>query len=397
VRIRSDLRELLPRAFEPPLLFAIFLDLVGFGMTFPDVQLRAQHYGAPGWMIGLILASYYPVQMIASPRWGRLSDRIGRKPVLLICSTLSAGSMVIYALGGNLWAMLFSRMAAGLGAANVVTAQAYVADTIPEPGLAAALGRVSAAVSLGLVAGPVIGGALASHGGNLLLGLAAAAASGLGAVWIFFTVPNLPPGDRRTAAEAARPLSLLSQSSPLLRLFVVASIGWLALACLEGTFGRLLEHNLRFGPMEFGILLTLEAGVAFMQGILFPFFSKWLRPDALLRVSYLLQAVGLGFMPFAGSFSALAVFCTLFGIGLGLAGPTIHAAASAITPADRQGELFGMLQSSRAVGFLIGPIIGGVLFDWRPAVPYLSAAGVLMLAILLVRRSAARPSPAAAP
>src|ERR1051326_7538926 len=112
-------------AIELPLLFAIFLDLVGFGMTFPDVQLRARQYGAPGWMIGAILASYYLVQMTASPFWGRLSDRIGRKPVLLLCGMLSAISMVIYALGNNLWAMLFSRLAAGLGAANGGIAQAY--------------------------------------------------------------------------------------------------------------------------------------------------------------------------------------------------------------------------------------------------------------------------------
>src|ERR1051326_4855139 len=88
-------------AAELPLLFAIFLDLVGFGMTFPDVQIRAQQYGAPGWMIGTVLASYYLVQMVAPPRWGRLSDRIGRKPVLLLCGLLSAASMVIYALGNR--------------------------------------------------------------------------------------------------------------------------------------------------------------------------------------------------------------------------------------------------------------------------------------------------------
>src|SRR5713226_9310658 len=119
-------------AIELPLLFAIFLDLVGFGMTFPDVQLRAQKYGAPGWMIGAILASYYVVQMIASPRWGRLSDRTGRKPILLTCGLLSAVSMVIYALGNNLTVMLLSRLAAGFGAANVVIAQAYITDAKDE-------------------------------------------------------------------------------------------------------------------------------------------------------------------------------------------------------------------------------------------------------------------------
>jgi MFS family permease len=117
---------------ELPLLFAIFLDLVGFGMTFPDVQLRAQQYGAPGWMIGIILSSYYLVQMLMSPRWGRLSDHIGRKPVLILCGALSAASMVLYALGNSVGAMLLSRVAAGFGAANVVIAQAYLTEASEE-------------------------------------------------------------------------------------------------------------------------------------------------------------------------------------------------------------------------------------------------------------------------
>ncbi len=174
---------------EPPLLFAIFLDLVGFGMMFPDVQLRAERYGATGWLIGIVLASYYLVQMIASPLWGRLSDRISRKTVLVLCGSLSVGSMVIYALGQTLGAMLFSRIVAGVGAANVVIAQAYLSDSSEEATRATAQGRMSAAISAGLVLGPVIGGVLAYRGGNFLLGMVAATASGIGLLWIIVAVP----------------------------------------------------------------------------------------------------------------------------------------------------------------------------------------------------------------
>jgi DHA1 family multidrug resistance protein-like MFS transporter len=383
---KQSMRGILPRSFEAPLLFAIFLDLVGFGMMFPDVQLRAQEYGAPGWLIGVILASYYPVQMVASPVWGRLSDRVGRKPVLLICGGISAGSMIIYALGGSVWAMLLSRMAAGLGAANVVTAQAYIADSTSEIERAGALGRMSAAVSLGLVAGPVIGGALASFGGNFLLGMVAAAASGLGTLWIFLTVPHRKPVERVGVTTHLPPFSHLLQERLLLRLFIVASVGWLALGCLEGTFGRLIQHNLGYGRMEFGLLLSLEAGVAFIQGILYPAAAARFSPGTLLRASYVLEAVGLAAMPFATGLGWLILFCSMFGIGLGAAGPTINAAASDLTPPSRQGELFGLLQSSRALGFLMGPILGGMLFDWKAAAPYLAAGCVMALASLFVQR-----------
>ncbi|MCW3051761.1 MAG: Arabinose efflux permease [Chthonomonadales bacterium] len=365
-------------SIELPLLFAIFLDLVGFGMTFPDVQLRAQTYGAPGWMIGAILSSYYLVQMIASPRWGKLSDRKGRKPVLLLCGALSAASMVIYALGNSLGAMLLSRLAAGFGAANVVIAQAYLTDATDEQARAAAQGRMSAAVSAGLVLGPVIGGFLAQKGGNFLLGMAAAAASGLGAIWILIAVPSqVAPGARET--EEDRPgFSLLKDHSALRRLFFVAIIGWFALACLEGTLGRLIQHTRGYGQLEFGLLLSVEAVVAVIQGALYPAFARRLGADALLVLSYLLQAIGLALMPFAPGLPTLILLSTLFGLGVGLATPTINGRASVLTPPGRQGEVFGLLQSSRALGFLFGPILGGLLFDVRAEAPYLTAAACLI-------------------
>ena len=367
-----------PVAIELPLLFAIFLDLVGFGMTFPDVQLRAQQYGAPGWMIGLILASYYPVQMIASPRWGRLSDRIGRKPVLILCGVLSAGSMVIYALGNNLVAMLLSRIAAGFGAANVVIAQAYLSDAKNEKDRAAAQGRMSAAVSAGLVLGPVIGGFLAQKGGNFLLGMSAAAASGLGALWILIAVPSQTAPDSREPTKKRVDFSLLKDHSALRRLFFVAVIGWFALACLEGTFGRLIQHKLGFGQLEFGLLLSVEAIVAVIQDAFYAPIAGRLGPGKLLGLSYVLQGVGLALMPFAPGLAVLTLLSVLFGLGVGLATPTINGRASVLTPPSRQGEVFGLLQSSRAFGFLFGPILGGLLFDARAEAPYLTAGACLL-------------------
>jgi MFS family permease len=379
-------REPLTGRAELPLLFAIFLDLVGFGMMFPDVQLRAQEYGAPGWLIGVILASYYLVQMVVSPHWGRLSDRIGRKPVLLLCGATSAASMVVYALGHNTWWMFASRLAAGFGAANVVVAQAYIADTTPESDRAPALGRVNAAVSAGLVLGPVIGGFLAARGGNFLLGMTAAAASGIGVLWILVGVPHQAP---TTAAPVvhSRPRALLQGNPALVRLVAVAVVGWFALASLEGTFGRLIQHNLGFGQMEFGLLLGLEAGVACMQGVFYQPISQRMNGANLLRASYGMQAVGLGLMPFAPGLWALILLSILFGVGLGIAGPTINGMASGLTTSDRQGELFGLLQSCRAMGFLVGPILGGVLFDWKPAAPYIGAFAIMAIAALAVAKT----------
>jgi MFS family permease len=364
--------------FEPPLLFAIFLDLVGFGMMFPDIQLRAEQFGASGGMIGVVLASYYLVQMCASPFWGRLSDRFGRKPTLLLCSSISAGSMLIYALGQSVEAMLLSRIMAGLGAANVATAQAYLAETQDEATRAIAQGRMSAAISAGLVLGPVIGGFLAHQGGNRLLGLTAATASGIGLLWIIVGVPAQDKPKTVAPVSDFRAIPLLKNHDDLQRLFLLAIVGWFALACLEGTFGRLIERTLHYGQLELGLLLSVEAIVAVVQAGVFAYFARRFAPDTLMGISYLLQALGLGLMPFAPHLGGLIVLSISFGCGVGLVTPTINGRASMLTPEARQGEVFGLLQSARAIGFLLGPILGGVLFDVRPEIPYVLSAGVLL-------------------
>lgn len=370
------------------IFLAIFFDLVGFGMTFPDLQLRAQDFGAPGWLIGTVLATYSVVQMAASPAWGLLSDRIGRKPALIACTVLSAVSMVLYALAGNVAGIWVSRVAAGLGAANVAIAQAYIADTTPGERRAAALGKMSAAVSGGLLFGPVIGGWLAEAGGNYLVGMSAASASALGLLCILAAAPGKPtaPKDENPLAKTSR-TALLRDFPALKRLFLVAFVGWFALACLEGTFGRLIQHNLGFGRIEFGMLLSFEALVALVvQGVLFTAIERRLPGRPLLRAGYLLQAAGLILMPFAPGLGLLFFAGLLYGLGVGASNPAINGLASVAVSPARQGELFGLLQSSRAFGFMAGPVIGGIMFDWVPASPYLAAGLALALAAILAAK-----------
>jgi MFS family permease len=384
-------RRLDPR--ELPLLFAIFLDLVGFGMAFPDLQLRAEQFakdsgiGKPGLLIGLLLSSYFAVQLVASPRWGKLSDRVGRKPILLVCTALSSTSMLIYAEAHSVWLILASRILAGLAAANVVVAQAYIADTSTDEDRTAKQGRVSSAILIGLVAGPAIGGELAHYGGNRLLGFVAAGASALSLLWIFIAIPP-----HREAVKPREPgrapvidLRLLKEFPELRRIFLYAASGWFVLACLEGTFGRLIEHNLGFGQREFGWIFGYESLIGAGVGIVLAWVSRRLREESILRLGYLAEGIGLAATPLAPSLLVLFAASTVYALGLGFVNPTINAAGSRMAPEDRQGELFGLLQGSRSLGFLVGPMIGGILFDWHPNLPYFLAAGVAVALALVVR------------
>lgn len=375
------------------LLFAIFLDMVGFGMVIPDVQTRLEAQGASGAVIGAILSSYFLVQTLISPLWGRISDRMGRKPVLLLCGSLSALSFLAYALALQPVGILLCRILAGFAAANVVVAQAYLADTTKNDASArtALLGRMGAAITAGLVLGPALGGWLSDVGGNRLLGFVAAEASASGVLWLLLAVPHVPPAPPEETSPAVRrrwfpvDLSLLA-STPLLRpLLVFATVSFFSLACLEGTFGRLIKHRLGYGPREFGFIFGYEALVGVVtQTLLLDALRKRFSPRRLLCGAYLLQGVGLGLTPFAPNLAALFGLSTLYAVGSGVAGPVLNGLCSDATPKEKQGEMFGLLQSARSLGFLVGPTLGGALFDFRMDAPYLMAGGVMVVAALLI-------------
>jgi MFS family permease len=382
---------------ELPLYFAVFLDLVGFGMPFMDLQLRAEEFGAAGWMIGAILASYNVVQLFVSPFWGSLSDRVGRKPILLICTALSAGSMLVYALFPSLLGILLSRIFAGMAAANVVVGQAYLADITAEEHRKRAMGRVSASIMLGLIAGPALGGYVASQYGSSALGFAAAGASALSFLWILIGVKPIKPSQpsRISGNTLVFNVRAIAGLPGLGRLLAIAAAGWFVLACLEGTFARLVQATQQLskaGAVQLASnLFSLESLVGAGAGLLLAWLAVRLSSGALLRLGYLLQAFGVALFPLAPDVPALVVGSVLFALGAGIVSPTINALASELTPENQQGLLFGMLQSTRSVGFIIGPILGGAMFDMAPGLPYYLAAGVGLIAALAVWLPAKTP------
>ncbi|MBS1713850.1 MAG: MFS transporter [Armatimonadetes bacterium] len=388
---------------EATLFVLAFLDMLGFSMLIPDVQLRLDALLPPlrdpatGWdwkgaVIGLVLSSMFIVQILVSSGWGRLSDRIGRKPVVVICTAVSAASMGVYALATNPAHILLSRILAGLGAANIAVAQAYIADLAATGSKVAAMGRIGAAISAGLVAGPAIGGRLSDAGGNALLGAVACGASAAGALLALIVLPSLPVTPRESKPKGN--LDILRTVPGLTRVFVVIVIGWFALATLEGTFGRLIHATLGLGTKEFGDVFSYESLLGLVvQGLLVGIVAKKFSSTAVLRVCYVLMGLGLALFPYAPSLPAIFAASTVYGIGTSIANPTANALCSQLTPEERQGEMFGLLQSARSFGFMVGPLLGGAIFDAWHAGPYLLAMAVCVCAALAVPRI---PQPEAA-
>ena len=370
------------RRARDAILMLAFADLVGFGMLIPSVQLRAESLGARGWLIGALLSSMFVVQTIASPLWGGLSDRVGRKPVVLACTALSAISMLVYAQAASVWIILATRVLAGLGAANVSTAQAALADASSPERRTALMGQAGAAVSAGLILGPALGGFLSARGGAALVGHVAAACSLVGLVAFAVLFPAVAPRlKEKKDEEKGSAFPLLARNRLLLALFAVATVGWFALACLEGTFGRLMERNFGRGAEIFGAVFAYESLLAVgVQGLLVGPAQRCLGERRLLIVAFVLQGAGLAAMPFVGSVPVLFAASTVYALGNSLVNPCVNGWCSRITPERQQGAMFGLLQSARSLGFMVGPSLGGAMFDLRPSAPYVLAGGVSIVA-----------------
>ncbi|ARU42132.1 hypothetical protein CCB80_13670 [Armatimonadetes bacterium Uphvl-Ar1] len=373
-----------------PLIVAVGLDLAGFTMIIPDIQLRAEaflereNWQLPpflsvGVLIGFILSSMFIVQFFVSPIWGAKSDVWGRKRVFLGCTLLSALSMGIYAIAWSSPILLLSRILAGLGGANVAVAQASIADGSREEVRTAALGKMSAAQSVGLICGPAIGGFVAEYLGSQWVGWIGMGMSLTGAflVWRFGHFGRAAEvGTRRKFGFGP----LVREFPRLLPLVVLAGAAWFSLSALEGTFARLLDQTWSYGQREFGMLFSFEAVIGLViQAVVLGVIIKYVKDPVLLVGSYLLQGIGLAMTPFAPGLSGLFLASFLYAVGTSVANPTVNGLCSKAVSEDRQGEVFGVIQSARSVGFMLGPLVGGALFDFWSPLPYLFAGGICVL------------------
>ena len=372
-----------PKLPEALVLGAIFLDLFGFGMLIPDVQYRAEHLGMPGWEIGAALTVTFIIQFILSPIWGHASDRYGRKLILVTCALFSATGLFTYGFASVGWVIFASRALSGIGGANIAIAQAYLSDIYSAEARTAALGRLGAVVSTGLIVGSAsLSLSFVNHEN---IGLIAGTLSFCGAGLLL----ALPRGEVSEPTKERRILfdfGLLRDFPALKALVLVAVVAWFSLATLEGTFGRLIERTLHFHQAQFGQVFALEGVVGVIaQGVLLGWLVRKTPDGPRLRIAYLAQGAGLALMPFAPSLAALFLMSALYAAGSGVANGTINGLCSRLAPQARQGELFGLMQGARSVGFAVGPTVGGALFDRWYSAPYFLAGGTCIAAALLVR------------
>jgi len=391
-----------------PMLVAfvtVLLDLIGFGIIIPIQPFYAEHYNASPTLVTLLGASYSAMQFFFAPMWGRLSDRIGRRPVMLTSISLGILGYVLFGFASSLWMLFAARMLAGFGGANIGAAQSIVADTTSGKDRAKGMGLIGAAFGLGFIIGPALGGAL----GQISLEAPAFGAAGLGLLNLVLALRLLPETRRVGGApsHAARKvfsfhdLSATARIPNVGRLLALVLVSVTGMALMEQALGLFIEQ-VYLDPVAYPpgshdayshaagltawVLIAVGVTATVVQGGLIGRLSARFGERTLMRTGSVIMAVALGLIPVvgeAGPFLLLVAVGALLAVGSGVLNPSITAFLSRSVSSDVQGATLGLSQSLGALGRTLGPAASGLLFEAGRDLPFFAAAGFLVLAAVL--------------
>lgn len=373
-----------PRSARALLLATVFLDVAGFGMILPLLPFYAQRYGADPFRVGALFACYSLGQALCAPVLGRLSDRFGRRPVLLVALAANAASLVALAFAESFAVLFAARTLSGMAAANFSIAQACVADSTPPQGRTRGLGAIGAAFGLGFVFGPGIGGAL-SLLGQRAVPLGAALLAALNFALVALRLPESLPPERRSPLRASSlvPFAGLRRAGrPVLGLLALFFIVVLAFSIMEGTLALYCERRFGFGVAETSALfVTIGLVVAAVQGGAMGRLVARFGERRLTIAGIVLMALGLVAIPEAPLVLALAGACAVLAIGSGIHQPSLLGLLSRSSAEDVQGETLGLGRSMQALARTLGPLWGGWSFQALGAAwPFWSASLVMAAA-----------------
>ena len=354
----------------------VALDLVGFGIVVPILGRYAERFGANGLQVGLMFASFSIAQMVFAPILGRISDKVGRKPVIVFSLIGTAIGSFVTGAAGALWVLFLGRILDGASGASVAVAQGAVADIAPPEQRARLMGMMGAAFGVGFVVGPALGGLAALGGPHVPFYLAGSIAA-VNAVAAMIRLPETKPDTSHITEKHQRGSAL----SPALKRFaLVGFLSMLGFAGFEATFSIWGQKQFGFTEGSASIVFVFVGVtlVAVQGGLIGPLTEK-LGSRKLLRIGLSLVAVGLLLLGVTTTWPLLFVALFLLSIGQGVSGPSGGALVAELAPVERRGEAIGYQQSTAAFGRVAGPVMAGALFDHVGiSAPFL-VSGVLIL------------------
>jgi multidrug resistance protein len=399
------------------IFLTVFIDLIGFGIIVPFIPSYSEHLGAHGIVIGVIFASYSAMQFIFSPIWGRLSDRHGRRPVLLISTAGAALSYVLFARSTGLenhtlalWLIVASRVFAGICGGNITVAQAYIADITPPENRSKRMGLIGMAFGLGFILGPFIGAESMSLWGDTGPGWVAAGLCAANFLLAYFILTESHQPD----SDQAPPRPHLDQWLHTLRtpkvgfLVVTFFLATFCFSCFESTLTLLVgaNFNLNFkhdatSARTVGYLFVYCGLIgALVQGGAIGRLVKKMGEPKLIALSLVLTAASFAWLPYLKGTSNLTwkvlfqhdglpwvwllLALALLSVGTSLTRPPLFGMLSNLTSANEQGATIGVAQGAGSLARIFGPLFATSLLSYSSALPYLVCAAVLLVATVLV-------------
>jgi DHA1 family tetracycline resistance protein-like MFS transporter len=386
-----------------PIFLIVFVGLLGFGIILPLLPLYAEQFGASPLTIGVLLASYSLMQLVATPYLGALSDRIGRRPVLLISQIGTVLSFILLGLANSLPLLFVARILDGISGGNISTAQAYISDIADEEGRAKAFGLIGAAFGLGFILGPAIGGILSQGTNYHVPAFAAAAISFVSLLLTIFVLPESLPKEKRNTYRAPRIIDTVAlrralgyeQLGLLLLIFFVFN---LSQAGFQGLFALFGQRKFSFGARETGYVLAYVGLLAVLVqgGGIGPIVRRF-GERRTLQVGLMLGSVGLLWAGFAASWHVLLVALVPVAIGLGVAAPTANSLITRESPPSERGQILGIGQAFAALARVVGPLLAGFAFHYEVWGPFVLAGVLVALAGALSLRLAPPAQPSTDP
>ncbi|MEZ4384432.1 MAG: MFS transporter [Nannocystaceae bacterium] len=376
--------------------FTLFLDLVAFGVIIPVLPFYAESFGAAAWQVTLLSTVFSLSQFVMSPILGRLSDRYGRRRIMLLSIAGSSLSMLILGLAGALWVVFLARLVNGACSANISTAHAYVADRTAPAERAKYMGMMGAAIGIGFIVGPILGGLLAIDTMPELPFLVAAGLSAVDFLMALVWLPeSRPPNARKAPTQAQRParrfLALFDsdlRGTQIGALALVAFGFFTAFANMESSFALFTEATYGWGARETGFFFTyVGVVITVMQGAVVGRVVDGLGERRTLLLGLALMAAGFLAQGALHWLAALLVGGGLVAAGNGLMNPSLNALVSRASSADDQGLNMGIIQSASSLGRITGPAMAGPLFEFlAPGAPLVFGGCLMLVVVALATR-----------
>ena len=375
------------RLVTRPLLIiflTIFVNLVGFGIIIPLLPFYAETFGASPLVIGLLFAVFSLCQLVAAPALGDLSDRYGRRPILIFSLAGTVVSFVMLALAHSVTMLFAARIVDGLSGGNISTARAYVADITEPKDRARAYGIIGAAFGLGFILGPALSGVLA----QISVTAPIWAAAGITLVATAMAWLWLPETVHRARAGTGNPFSYLPellQRPAVRRILTIDFIYWLAFATFQTTFSLFVARRFGFGVSKTGYFFAAFGllGAVIQGGFIRPIVKR-MGDKPTFITGLVFGAVGLVAAALAHSVAMFALALVPLAFGMGFGHPTMSSLVSLVARGEEQGRVQGAASAVESLGRTVGPVWGNAsLQQYGEAMPYLSAAALLVLTLII--------------